>query len=48
MTFFPLVFVGLLLLLLIGTAWLIPRIVRALRRMPTLLRGASSIGPLAS
>jgi len=39
MTFFPLVFLGLLVLLLIGTAWLVPRIARALRRMPVLLRG---------
>src|SRR4051812_33649917 len=41
MTFFPLVFLGLLVLLLIGTAWLVPRIVRTLRRIPALLRGAS-------
>ena len=33
MTFFPLVFLALLVLALIGTAWLIPKIVRALRRM---------------
>ena len=40
MTFFPLVFLGLLILLLIGTAWLIPRIARVLRRVPALLRGS--------
>src|SRR5262245_31628081 len=33
MTFFPLLFLGLLTLALIGTAWLMPRIARALRRM---------------
>ena len=33
MTFFPLVFLVLLVLALIGTAWLIPKIVRMLRRM---------------
>ena len=41
MTFFPLVFLGVLVLVLIGTAWLVPRIARALRRMLTLLRGSS-------
>jgi hypothetical protein len=45
MTFFPLVFLGLLVLALIGTAWLIPKIVRALRRMLALVRGSpSSVG----
>jgi len=34
MTFFPLIFLGLLALALVGTAWLIPRIARALRRRP--------------
>ena len=42
MTFFPLVFLGLLLLALIGTAWLIPKIVRALRRMLAFIGLASS------
>src|SRR5262247_1769021 len=37
MTFFPLTFLGLLLVALIGTAWLIPRIVRVVRRVPALL-----------
>jgi uncharacterized protein DUF4126 len=32
MTFFPLVFLGLLVLALMATAWLLPRIARALRR----------------
>jgi hypothetical protein len=39
MTFFPLLFLVLLVLALIGTAWLVPRIVRALRHMLVLLRG---------
>src|SRR5205814_1902077 len=38
---YVIVFLGLLVLLLIGTAWLVPRIVRTLRRIPALLRGAS-------
>jgi hypothetical protein len=40
MTFFPLAFLALLVLALIGTAWLIPKIVRALRRMLGVLRGS--------
>jgi len=40
MTFFPLVFLGLLALAVFGMAWLIPRIMRALRRVPTLLRSS--------
>jgi Domain of unknown function (DUF4126) len=42
MTFFPLVFLGLLLLFVIATAWLIPKIVRTLRRMMTRLRGPAT------
>lgn len=42
MTFFPLLFLGLLVLALIGTAWLIPKIVRALRRMLAFIGLASS------
>ena len=42
MTFFPLVFLGLLLLFVIATAWLIPKIVRTLRRMMTRLRGPTT------
>jgi hypothetical protein len=42
MTFFPLLFLGLLVLALIATAWLIPKIVRALRRMLTFIGLASS------
>ena len=42
MTFFPLVFLALLVLALIGTAWLIPKIVRALRRMLALVGLAAS------
>ena len=42
MTFFPMAFLVLLVLALIGTAWLIPRIVRALRRMFVLLRGSTA------
>ena len=38
MTFFPLAFLGLLVLALIGTAWLVPSIVRVLRRRPSRLR----------
>jgi Domain of unknown function (DUF4126) len=45
MTFSPLIFLGLLVLLLIGTAWLIPKIARVLRRVPALLRGSASPGP---
>src|SRR5437868_12407102 len=48
MTFFPLVFLGLLVFLLIGTAWLVPRIVRTLRRIPALLRGPSRRSSAAS
>jgi hypothetical protein len=40
MTFFPLAFLVLLVLALIGTAWLIPKFVRALRRMLGMLRRA--------
>jgi len=39
MTFFPLLFLGLLVLFVVATAWLIPKIVRALRRMLAPLRG---------
>ena len=42
MTFFPLVFLALLVLALIGTAWLIPKIVRALRRMLAVIGLSSS------
>ena len=38
MTFFPLVFLGVLALCVIGTVWLAPKITRALRRMPSLIR----------
>src|SRR5437867_8382861 len=41
MTFFPLVFLALLVLALIGMAGLIPKIVRALGRMLAMLRGPS-------
>jgi hypothetical protein len=41
MTFFPLVFLALLVLALIGTVWLIPKIVRALRRMLSVVGLAS-------
>jgi Domain of unknown function (DUF4126) len=44
MTFFPLVFLVLLALVLIGTAWLVPKIVRALRRVPLRLRAVFSPG----
>jgi len=44
MTFFPLSFLVLLVLALIGTAWLVPKIVRVLRRMLALLRGSASSG----
>ena len=40
MTFLPLVFLGLLALCLIGTVWLAPKIARALRRMPSPIRGS--------
>jgi len=42
MTFFPLLFLALLLLFVIATAWLIPKIVRTLRRMMTRLRGPTT------
>jgi len=42
MTFFPLVFLALLVLALIGTAWLIPKIVRAVRRMLAVIGLSSS------
>src|SRR5438093_13368121 len=45
MTFFPLVFLALLVLALIGTAWLVPKILRALRRMLAPLRGLRSATP---
>ena len=38
MTFFPLLFLALLVVVLIGTAWLIPKITRTLRRMLAPLR----------
>jgi hypothetical protein len=45
MTFFPFVFLGLLVPVLIGTAWLAPRIARAVRRRLALLRGCPWFGP---
>jgi len=42
MTFFPLLFLALLVLFVIATAWLIPKIVRTLRRMMTRLRGPTT------
>ena len=48
MTFFPLVFLGLLLLIVVGTAWLIPRIVRVLGRLLAMLRGPSRRSSAAS
>src|SRR5438105_6736161 len=47
MTFFPLLFLGLLVLALIGTAGLIPKIVRALRRMLAVLFGSAPSRPTA-
>jgi len=42
MAFFPLVFLGLLVLAVVLTAWLMPKIVRAVSRMLRLLRGRRS------
>jgi len=42
MMFFPLLFLALLVLLLLGTAWLIPRIARILRRMAAVLFGRTA------
>src|SRR5207237_1427584 len=47
MTFSPLLFLGLLVLALIGTAWLIPKIVRALRRMLAVLFDSAPSRPTA-
>jgi hypothetical protein len=44
MTFFPLLFLVLLAVVLIGTAWLVPKIARALRRVPMRLRAVLSFG----
>jgi hypothetical protein len=40
MTFFPLLFLVLLVVFVVGTAWLIPKILRALSRLLTRLRAA--------
>jgi Domain of unknown function (DUF4126) len=44
MTFFPLLFLALLVFVLLGAAWLLPRIARAVRRMPMRLRAVASSG----